>query len=283
MATAILVVFRESLEAALVVAIVLGYLARTGQNRLRPMAWIGVAAGIGASAAGALLVRRAAEGFEGRAEQLFEAATMLAGAALILTLVLWVGRKGGSPAALEARVASRVDGAARRGGSAGWGLLLLVAVSILREGIETVLFLASADRGGVLARRTHDLGSRLWVRPLGLPFSHPQPTAGQTHGLRNADGQPLPASLDGVPAPQGLLSAEEQAARKAAMAGLCAGCHSRALVQGHFLWLDSAVRNAAMPDWASRLSEASACGARKTASGLSPRCASTMGSMVNCG
>ncbi len=150
MLAAALIVFRESLEAVLVVAIVLGYIARTGQGRLRPMVWIGVGLGVAASAAGAVLFRRLAGSFEGRAEQIFESITMLAGSGLILTLVAWAGKRGGPAAALEGKLAARGDRAAADGAAGGWGLLLLVAVSIVREGIETVLFLAGAGRGGTL-------------------------------------------------------------------------------------------------------------------------------------
>ena len=150
MIAAALIVFRESLEAVLVVGIVLGFLARTNQRRLQPAVWLGVAAGVIASAAGAILFQRIAGSFEGRAEQIFEAITMLAGAVLILTLVAWVGRRGGAQQVLEARVAEQGRRAAGRGAAPAWGLFLLVAVSILREGIETVLFLAAAGgTGGV--------------------------------------------------------------------------------------------------------------------------------------
>ncbi len=86
----------------------------------------------------------------------------------------------------------------------------------------------------VLAQRTHDFGSRLWVRIFGLPYSHPQPTHGRTWELRNADGQPLPVTLDGKPAATGLISAEEQAKRQASMTRVCSGCHSSAVPTGHF-------------------------------------------------
>jgi high-affinity iron transporter len=52
---------------------------------------------------------------------------------------------------VEARVASRLDRAAQRQVSAGWSLLALVAVSILREGIETILFLSAAGSSGIIA------------------------------------------------------------------------------------------------------------------------------------
>jgi high-affinity iron transporter len=137
MVPALLIMFRESLEAALVVGIVLGFLQKTGQRMLRAKVWLGIGAGLAASVLGAALFHLLAGGFEGRSEQIFEAVTMLTGAALMTTVIVWVARRGGSREALEARAASRMQGG-------GWGLFLLVFVSILREGIEAVLFLAAA-------------------------------------------------------------------------------------------------------------------------------------------
>ena len=137
MVPALLIMFRESLEAVLVAGIVLGFLQKTGQRKLRAKVWLGIGAGVAASLLGAALFHLLAGGFEGRSEQIFEAVTMLAGAALMTTVIVWVARRGSSREELEARAASGT-----RGG--GWGLFLLVFVSTLREGIEAVLFLAAA-------------------------------------------------------------------------------------------------------------------------------------------
>jgi len=137
MVPALLIMFRESLEAVLVAGIVLGFLQKTGQRMLRAKVWLGIGAGVAASVLGAALFHLFAGGFEGRSEQIFEAVTMLAGAALMTTVIVWVARRGSSREELEARAASRMQGG-------GWGLFLLVFVSILREGIEAVLFLEAA-------------------------------------------------------------------------------------------------------------------------------------------
>lgn len=134
-----LITFRETLEAALVVGIVLGYLDRTGQRRYRPVVYWGVALGLAASAVGALIFEWLAGGFTGAAEQVFEGVTMLVGAALLTTMILWMMGQRQVAAELQERVATEVA-AARR-----FGLLLLVFVAILREGIETVIFLGAAS------------------------------------------------------------------------------------------------------------------------------------------
>lgn len=139
MVPSFLITFREALEAALVVGIVLGYLARTGQRHHNRVVYVGVAAGAAASALGALLFATLAGGFEGRAEELFEGITMLVGAGLLTTMILWMMRQRHIAAELEAKVATTLRGPSRA------GLFALVFVAILREGIETVLFLSAAS------------------------------------------------------------------------------------------------------------------------------------------
>ncbi len=101
--------------------------------------------------------------------------------------------------------------------------------------------LTTPDGSEVLAERTHDFGSRLWLRIFGLPTSHPQPEHGLTTTLRNADGQPLPVTFAGVPAAEGLINEEEMAARQATMSGVCGACHSTDWVNGHFAQFDAFV------------------------------------------
>ncbi len=156
MIPALLIMFRESLEAVLVAGIVLGFLQKTGQRQVRGKVWLGIAAGVAASILGAALFHLLAGGFEGRSEQIFEAVTMLAGAALMTTVIIWVARRGGSREELEAQAARSA-----RGG--GWSLFLLVFVSILREGTEAVLFLAAA---GAESMGSASSGSR---SPTGTP------------------------------------------------------------------------------------------------------------------
>jgi high-affinity iron transporter len=139
MIASLIITFREALEAALIVGIVLSYLARTGQTRYRSVVFLAVGAAAAASLAGAVGFTQIAGGFTGRAEQIFEGVTMLLGAALLTTMILWMMRQRGIAAELSAKVATEVAQAHRL------GLFLLVFVSVLREGIETVIFLGAAS------------------------------------------------------------------------------------------------------------------------------------------
>jgi high-affinity iron transporter len=133
-----IIMFRETLEAALVVGIVLGYLVRTGQREYRKSVYLGLAAGVAASVLGAFGFQLLAGGFSGRSEEIFEGITMLAGAILLTTLIVWIIRKSATKAELENKVASRIDGPRRA------GLFLLIFFAVLREGIESVIFLSAA-------------------------------------------------------------------------------------------------------------------------------------------
>ena len=139
MIASFVITFRETLEAALIVGIVLSYLARTEQTRFNRVVYLGVAAAIIASIAGALLFTNLAGGFTGRAEQIFEGVTMLIGAALLTTMILWMMKQRHIAAELQDRVATEVAEAHRL------GLFSLVFVAVLREGIETVIFLGAAS------------------------------------------------------------------------------------------------------------------------------------------
>lgn len=140
MLESLLILFRETLEAALVVGIVLGYLARTEQTRYRLTVWLAVAAGAAASVLTAWLFQRLSGGFEGRGEAIFEGLVMLAGAAMLTTLILWMAGEQDAAARLENGVKRRLA----TSDSQGSGLFLLVFLSVLREGVESVIFLRGA-------------------------------------------------------------------------------------------------------------------------------------------
>ncbi len=89
--------------------------------------------------------------------------------------------------------------------------------------------------GEVIAQRTHDFGSRLWVRIFGLIYSHPQPKDGTTWKIKNADDQPLPTTFSGVPASHRyLISSQEQTKRRQAMIQICNACHGTDWATSYF-------------------------------------------------
>lgn len=148
MLAAALIVFREVLEAGLIVGIVLA--ATEGvRNRGR---WI--AGGIGGGIIGACLVAIFAQGladaFAGSGQNLFNAAILIAAVAMLGWHVVWM--------AGHARELSREMRSLGRSVSEGektlFAMSVVVAVAVLREGAEVVLFLygiaASGDAAPLL-------------------------------------------------------------------------------------------------------------------------------------
>ncbi len=134
-----IITFRETLEAALIVGIVLSYLVKTNQTRYNNIVYISSAFAIVASIIGALLFNYIAGGFTGRAEEIFEGITMLIGALLLTTMILWMMKQKHIVAELEHKVATELTEAHK------FGLFSLIFVAVLREGIETVIFLQAAS------------------------------------------------------------------------------------------------------------------------------------------
>ena len=134
-----LITFRETLEAALVVGIILSYLKRTHQAEYYHAVTVGIVSGVLASIVGAFLFVHLAGGFSGRGEQIFEGITMLLGAFLLTTMILWMMKQKHVAKELQERVATELAEGHKL------GLFLLVFGAILREGIETVIFLGAVS------------------------------------------------------------------------------------------------------------------------------------------
>ena len=96
--------------------------------------------------------------------------------------------------------------------------------------------------GEILVERTHDFGSRLWIRLFSLIYSHPQPRDGDVTAIRNADGLPLPTTFLGVPATEYLIGKEIAQMRKDEMSSVCTGCHGTGWVEGHFGKMDRTIK-----------------------------------------
>ena len=141
MGQAFLITLREGIEAALIVGIVLAYLSRSGHRSHFPSVWAGTALALLVSlAAGGVLFAVGAE-FTGRAEEIFEGVAMFAAVVVLSYMVIWMKRQAVNIRGhLEAQVATAVAG----GSAVALGLLAFVAV--VREGLETALFMFAATR-----------------------------------------------------------------------------------------------------------------------------------------
>jgi high-affinity iron transporter len=134
-----IITFREALEAALIFGIIISFLSRTNQTKYNNIVYLGAASGVVGSIIGAFLFNHIAGGFSGSAEQIFEGFTMLIGAVLLTTMILWMMKQKHVAEELEAKVSTEITEAHKL------GLFSLVFIAILREGIETVIFLEASS------------------------------------------------------------------------------------------------------------------------------------------
>ncbi len=137
---------REGVEAALIVAIIGAYLARTGNARHVAKIWVGVAAAVAVSVALGAAIFLTLGSLAEPYEQIFEGAAMLLAAGVVTWMLFWMRRQAGSVKGELQRAMDRIltEGTA-------WGLAVLAFTAVIREGLETALFLvgqATAAAGG---------------------------------------------------------------------------------------------------------------------------------------
>lgn len=131
-----LLTFREVLEAALLAAIILAFLTRTGRANLSRYAWYGIAGAAIASVAVGGVVLAIYGALDEATEKLFEGIAAGVAVAVLTSMIYWMALKGRH---LKREVESRVETAVTQGTMIG--LASLTFVLVFREGLETVLFL----------------------------------------------------------------------------------------------------------------------------------------------
>ena len=127
---------REGVEAALIVAIVLAYLARTGNARHASKVWLGTGLAVAVSLLAGLVIFNTVGTLQAPYEQAFEGATMLAAAAVVTWMLFWMRRQA---MAMRGELQAAVDRVLTEG--TALGLAVLAFTAVIREGIETALFL----------------------------------------------------------------------------------------------------------------------------------------------
>lgn len=147
MLAAAVVVFREVLEAALIVGIVLA--ATRGVQGSRLWTGIGVAAGLAGAALLALFADAVSNAMEGMGQEIFNACVLGIAVVMLGWHNVWMS-KHGREIAMEMKAVGADVAEAKKPLSA---LAVVVGVAVLREGAETVLFLygiLSSEKDGVM-------------------------------------------------------------------------------------------------------------------------------------
>ena len=133
-----IIVFREVLEASLVVGIIYLLLEKSNLKDHFKKLWLGVGAAIAASIAVGYLVILAKNSLGNNSTQaLFEGVFLYLTAFLIWYVIFWLSKNVSDKKELESSTLNAIK-------ISSWGVFFVVFFAILREGFETAIFLISS-------------------------------------------------------------------------------------------------------------------------------------------
>ena len=136
MGSSFLITLREGLEASLILAILLTYLKKTDRWADARFVWAGTAAAIGICLVAGVAIFIALDGLNGKVEYAVEGFIALSATAVLTHMIFWMRSHART---LGKELRDKVDA------SVGSALAIIAFVAVLREGLETVLFLLSAE------------------------------------------------------------------------------------------------------------------------------------------
>ena len=157
MLAALVIIFREVLEAGLIVGVVLA--ASRGVHGRNGAVALGVAAGILGAAIVAIFATRISDAFDGRGQELFVAAILLFAVVMLAWHVIWMAEHA-REMTLELR---RLGSDVAAGKQSLFALGAAVAIAVMREGSEVVLFMT-----GIVMQGKDTAGELLLGSGIGL-------------------------------------------------------------------------------------------------------------------
>jgi len=152
---ALIIVFREAIEAGIIVGIVMAVTKGVPGSRL--MAGAGVAAGVLGACLVAAFAGAIADALNGVGQELFNASILSLAVCMLAWHNIWMASHGRELAAEARRLGQEV----RSGARALVALAIVVAVAVMREGSEVVLFLYGLVAAGGTTSRDLLIGSLL--------------------------------------------------------------------------------------------------------------------------
>lgn len=147
MGNALFVVWRESLEAFLIAGILYAWLqANDPSGKGRRALFIGLGAGVSLALLLGWALLTVQDELTGEALEIFQTATLFIAAGLITQMVLWMRQHG-----RQIKAKLHADLAAAREQSGYFGVAIVAALAVAREGAETVIFLYGMAQEGDLS------------------------------------------------------------------------------------------------------------------------------------
>jgi len=153
-----IIVFRETLEAGLIVGIILTVLDRLRALRHARHVWTGVAVAVAASVVAWWLLTTAAHSAQGQWQQAIEGVISLVACGVLTYMVFWMDRQARS---IRPHIEHEVEIAVSR--KTLLAMFMLSFVAVFREGAETALFLQAVaiQNSGIISLSGGLLGGGL--------------------------------------------------------------------------------------------------------------------------
>ena len=131
----LIIMFREVLEASLIIGILYTYLKKSNNEDSIKMLWGGVGTAIFLSIVASVLFQMIAGGFEGSASKIFEGIVMIIASVVLTTMIIWMAQ--------NKNISEDLENKAKQSLSSGlkYGIFTLAFVAVFREGVEIILFL----------------------------------------------------------------------------------------------------------------------------------------------
>ncbi len=138
-----LIGLREGLEASLVVGILVAYLVKTGRRNKLPSLWLGTGIAVALSLGFGALLTFTSHSLSEEASHAFAGTMSIVAVALVTWMVFWMRRTARE---MRGELHGKLEAAAAGGGLA---MVIVALVAVLREGLETALFLWAATTQSV--------------------------------------------------------------------------------------------------------------------------------------
>ena len=125
----LIIMFREVLEASLIIGILYTYLKKSGNDSSLKMLWGGVISAVIISIISSFLFQIFANGFDGKEGKIFEGIVMIVASIVLTTMIIWMAQ--------NKNISEDLKNKAKESLSSGfkYGIFTLAFVAVFREGV----------------------------------------------------------------------------------------------------------------------------------------------------
>ena len=131
----LIIIFREVLEASLIIGILYTYLKKSNNEDSLKMLWGGVALAVILSIIASIAFQIVAGGFTGSASKIFEGIVMIIASIVLTTMIVWMAQNKNISEDLKEKAKESLSSGLK------YGIFTLAFVAVFREGVEIILFL----------------------------------------------------------------------------------------------------------------------------------------------